>query len=237
MPFSQRLRNRTRLARARPPAITIPTSRISRSTFTSYFRRRSGVVRYSGKWKASTDRTARPPSVRAMIPVILPRPTSRAPDWRKTAVGFFRIDVGFMAPALVGTLLHRSFSPLAYRRHVMTAANCVVCIVTHCARGGERHADRLQCAHHRSADRAGQPGPDRHGRGGAGLRLRHDQRPHHGAAQSAVEVSLYRDRRVPGGRLGRVARAADDRGLCRRADEASFASSFRSWWCRTARPC
>ena len=33
---------------------------------------------------------------------------AKARDWRKTAVGFFRIDVGFMTPALVGTLLHRS---------------------------------------------------------------------------------------------------------------------------------
>ena len=27
------------------------------------------------------------------------------------------------------------FNPLTYRGHVMTAANCVLCIVTHCARG------------------------------------------------------------------------------------------------------
>lgn len=108
----------------------------------------------------------------------------------------------------------------------MTAANCVVCIVDTAPAGGERHADRLQSAHHRSADRTGQPGADRYGRGGAGLRLRHDQRPHHGTAQSAVEVSLYRDRRIPGGRLGRVARAADHHGLRRRADEEASLRPF-----------
>ena len=36
VPLSQRLRSRIRLAIARPPAITMPTSRISRRTLTSY---------------------------------------------------------------------------------------------------------------------------------------------------------------------------------------------------------
>ena len=39
------------------------------------------VVRYSGKWNASTDITASPPNVRAITPVILPFPSSRGPVW------------------------------------------------------------------------------------------------------------------------------------------------------------
>src|SRR5258708_9592056 len=93
-----------------PPAITMPTSRISRSTLTSYFFRRSGVVRYCGKWNASTDSTASPPRVRAITPVILPFPRSMAPDWRKTAVGFLMTGGGFI-PSHVrcnGRSLHRA---------------------------------------------------------------------------------------------------------------------------------
>ncbi len=64
-----------------PPAITMPISSTCRSRPTSYFLRKSGVVKYSGKWNASTASTASPPEVSAMMPVILPLPTGRAPDW------------------------------------------------------------------------------------------------------------------------------------------------------------
>ena len=65
VPFSQRLRRRIRLAIAMPPAITMPTSRISRRMLTSYFFRSSGVVgtREIGT-PAPTVRPARPWSAR-----------------------------------------------------------------------------------------------------------------------------------------------------------------------------
>ena len=69
-----------------------------------------------------------------------------------------------------------------------------------------------------AADRAGQSAPHHHRGRGARFRLRDGQRPHHGAAQSGVEISLYRQRRIPGRYRGGLARTAHHHRVHRRAD-------------------
>src|ERR671912_257531 len=62
----------------------------------------------------------------------------------------------------------------------------------------ELHADRLQRAERRSARLARGPDPSGPGSRGDGLRLRHGQRPRRHSDQHPREISLYRQRRIPG---------------------------------------
>ncbi len=72
--LSQRVRPITMLASASPPAMISVTSSTSRRKPTEYCWRSSGVVRYCGKWKASTARAQRIASEKAMTPLIMPMP-------------------------------------------------------------------------------------------------------------------------------------------------------------------
>ena len=76
---SQRARLMTMLKSAIAPASTSDQNSSSRMTSTLYDLRSSGVVRYSGKWNASTPRKQSAASIRAITPETMPLPGCSAP--------------------------------------------------------------------------------------------------------------------------------------------------------------
>src|SRR6516164_4450940 len=105
------------------------------------------------------------------------------------------------------------------------------------AASGERYADWLQLADQRPAILPGNLNPDRAGRRGARLRLSDIDRPHRAAKPPGPGLPLLRERRILLGGARAPARAANGGGLYCREDLANFAWFWRSWSCRTARPC
>src|SRR5260370_1347544 len=112
--------------------------------------RNTGCSLYTGKWNASTDSTASPARVRAMTPVILPFPSSMAPDWWKTAVGFLMMGGGFIRSHVRcnGRSLHRAIglcyppfvsSPLPWPALIATARGALW-------RAGDGTIERLSAA-------------------------------------------------------------------------------------------
>ena len=84
---------------------------------------------------------------------------------------------------------------------------------------GGRHANRFQRANLGPAHCVRQPDPHRHRRRGARLRLRDDQRPHHGPAQSGIQIPLHQHRGIPRRHAGGLARTIGHHRVYRRADQ------------------